>query len=509
MSLPRSVEGLAGLRAARWLRESTGRQFDNYGPEAQREQQDRAIERFGLVDTGIEWTVAHSGRTVGQTPTFADMMAAAGRDYDVLLVGYVSRFARDLRTAVNARHEVHRAGASILFCDERILSSDEDAWDAWAREAVEAESYSRRLGKRIREGYAAKFRRYSDPGGRPPLGFRRATDGPRTLIVDSGEIGRAVAIFERYATGTVSIEDLGRETGLPDRTINDLLKNPIYNGWVGRKGDRAPAPWRAAPPVDDVLWERTAALLARRARHGGSTPPRRPDLLRGLLHCACGQRIRTDGLMGTPPRQRKMHPRHWECAEWGEQASYSAGTWEPAIEAQIAGIRLDNATIERIVRVLAQPEEAPPSIDIAREERRRRDLAYAFAAGRLSQADFTAAIAAAPEVPEAPTTGTVPADRAVRWLRDIAGLWGAAKPEERQEIAALIYDRIMVRGPEFVGVRLTETALAHGLAIALPERVRWVQARPTGVDRARTHRGAALIPIEGAREWRAAARRTA
>ena len=108
--LPTSLDALGGLRAARWIRESTERQVDRYGPDAQREQQDQALARYGLADTGLAWQVAHSGRTVAGTYQFADMLARAGHDYDVLLVGYVSRFARDLRTAVNARHELHAAG---------------------------------------------------------------------------------------------------------------------------------------------------------------------------------------------------------------------------------------------------------------------------------------------------------------------------------------------------------------------------------------------------------------
>lgn len=173
LSLPLTVDVLAGKRAARWIRESTAGQADRYGPDAQRRQQDDAIATHGLVDTGISWTVAHSGRTISSTPEFRDMLARAGQDYDVVVVGYVSRLARDLRTAVNARHAVHEAGAAILFCDERLLSSDEDGWEQWAREAVEAEAYSRRLGRRIAEGYRAKKRRHADPGGHPPFGFRR------------------------------------------------------------------------------------------------------------------------------------------------------------------------------------------------------------------------------------------------------------------------------------------------------------------------------------------------
>jgi len=61
-----------------------------------------------------------------------------------------------------------------------------------------------------------------------------------------------------------------------------------------------------------------------------------------------------------------------------------------------------------------------------------------------------------------------------------------------------------VRGSEFVAVRLTPSAYAHGLALALPERV--ALARPTGVGRAlATYE----IPIEGRDEWLAAARRLA
>ncbi len=190
-ALPRSLEDLRGRRAARWIRESTAGQADNFGPDAQVEQQTRAIERWGLVDTGGAWQVAHSGRTIAATGQWAEMLAGAGEDWEVLVVGYVSRFARDLRTAVNARHDLHARGAVILFADERVLSSDEDEWERWAREAVEAEAYSRRLAKRIREGYAAKRRRLGVPGGnRAPFGTVR--EG-RTITVDEAVARRSSA----------------------------------------------------------------------------------------------------------------------------------------------------------------------------------------------------------------------------------------------------------------------------------------------------------------------------
>ena len=55
-----------------------------------------------------------------------------------------------------------------------------------------------------------------------------------------------------------------------------------------------------------------------------------------------------------------------------------------------------------------------------------------------------------------------------------------------------------------MSIRLTPAPFAHGLAVALPDKV--AMARPTGVGRAlATYE----IPIEGRDEWIAAARRLA
>ena len=224
-ALPRSLEDLRGRRAARWIRESTAGQVDNFGPDAQAEQQSRAIEGWGLVDTGDAWQVAHSGRTIAATGQWAEMLAAAGHDWDVLVVGYVSRFARDLLTAVNARHDLPAGGAVILFADERVLSSDEDEPERWAREAVEAEAYSRRLGKRIREAYAAKRRRLGVPGGsKAPLDTVRDR---RTIEIDEAGLAIVRHVYELAAAAGASSARRptwrdGRGLGWPDVDISRL-----------------------------------------------------------------------------------------------------------------------------------------------------------------------------------------------------------------------------------------------------------------------------------------------
>ncbi len=490
--LPSSLDDLRGLRAARWVRESTEGQYDRYGPESQHEQMDRFVERYGLVDTKIAYSVAQSGRTVWRSSTMADMLAAAtAGSFDVLLTGYFDRWQRNLRRTLElVEDRLHPSGVAWVMCDRRLMSSDPRDWDQMVTEAHEAERYSRRLGERITDGYAAKFRRLADPGGRAPLGFVRVPPA-FVLAIDPDAIDAAVRIFERYAVGTLSIEEVSSEFGLNDRRVTEMLKNPIYNGWVGRKGERTPAPWRATPPVSDELWERVATLRASRARHGGSRPPVRIDLLRGLLYCVCGQRIRTDGTMGTPPRQRKLHPRHDQCPEWGPKASHSSGVYEPWVIGQVTGIRVDESTLERIVRVLSTPQTRPIDVNRARLERMKRDLALDHAAGRLDDKTYLAQIAVlrdeATAIDSGKRQGTgIAPDQVVARLRALPGTWARATPEGRAELLHSIYERIVVRGTEFVGARLTPEAYSLGLALALPERVQpaqeWVLARPTGFE---------------------------
>lgn len=504
--LPRSVDAIRGLRAARWIRESTERQSDRFGPDAQREQQDRAIERWGLVDTGRLWQVAHSGRTIATTAQFADMLAAAGVEYDVLLVGYVSRFARDLETAVTARRRLHEAGAALLFCDERVLSSDPEQWEHWAREAVEAEAYSRRLAKRISEGYAAKFRRLDDQGGQAPLGFHRV-GSDRRLAIDPDAIAVPVSVFTMYASGTVSYAEVGATLGLEAGSVREILRNPVYNGWVRRyrrsaTEERKPAPWRHDPPVPDDLWERVQELRTRRTRRSGPLPADRPrPLLSGLLHCSCERRIRSNGTRHG--EAMSIHP--GSCDRWGAQATVLTGPLERAIAAQLTGMRLDDATAASLVAMLATPAAPPPR----RTDQRRRDLALAHADGRLTDEEYLErrrALDAEASLPVA--SSRIDADEVVAWVRALPELWDAATPDMRREMVGLVYDRIVIEGDRFVEVVPTAYARARGLPALLPEVVEGWTGEPRR-ERAHGRNHVVRVPVRGKRELLRAMRRLA
>jgi hypothetical protein len=146
-------------------------------------------------------------------------------------------------------------------------------------------------------------------------------------------------------------------------------------------------------------------------------------------------------------------------------------------------------------------------MDRARLERQMRDLALDHAASRIDDAGYLARMARLREQLETVETQQahdLPAQRALEWLDALAETWQETNlVEEQSDVIHAVYERIVVEGPRFVGVRLTPAAYQHGLALALPDAV---MARPTGVGRGIT---TYTIPIEGRDEWLAAARRLA
>lgn len=472
-SLPSSLVDLSGLRAARWIRESRPGQLDNSGPAQQRFEQDDAIERLGLLDTGIGWEAGHSGwksSAIASSDKWSEMLDRAGSDYDVLVVAYVSRFCRNVNIGTTIRERFHASGATIYFCDERILLSNEDDWKRWIDLLVEAEHYSRNLQRTMVRTYKTKFRTHVDPGGMAPLGFRRSGGSPSVLEIDPGGIGRAVSLFERFALGTWTTETLARDTGLHVERIKPILRNRIYNGWVQRYGDWHPAAWRENPPVSDELWERVVSLREARSRGGGPRRTDRVDLLNGLLYCVCGQKLWSEP-SGDKYRKRHRSP----CEQWGAHERLSAAIWEQPIRAQLSQISLSRQTIRRVSQALAAPPPLPDEVGHKRVERARRELALSYAKGAISEAELIVEgqrlAGELQRLANAPSAVGITSDQATAYLHNFADTWTRAGERERADLVHAVYQRIEVRGPGFAGVTLTPEAERHGLAIALPEQV--------------------------------------
>jgi hypothetical protein len=100
---------------------------------------------------------------------------------------------------------------------------------------------------------------------------------------------------------------------------------------------------------------------------------------------------------------------------------------------------------------------------------------------------------------------TVDPDEAVAFIDGIAATWKLATPEERARLVQATYERITVKGPDVLRVKLTPMAERRGLPALLPENVpvEWAVARPTGVRHSSAHRRPVVHHVEvvGRRDW--------
>jgi hypothetical protein len=91
------------------------------------------------------------------------------------------------------------------------------------------------------------------------------------------------------------------------------------------------------------------------------------------------------------------------------------------------------------------------------------------------------ALREAKETLEVNAGGAVSADVALAWLKALSAAWtGADIPEAEADVLHATYERITVTGRTIVSIRMTPSAYAHGLAVALPKKV--AMARPTGFE---------------------------
>jgi DNA invertase Pin-like site-specific DNA recombinase len=518
LRLARDASELRGLRAARWIRESTPGQLDRWGPPSQRRMQDTAMTALGLADTGLAWTVGRSGWSgpdsmddppATRTPEFRAMLAAAEAGaFDVLLVGYTARYMRDLALALSYRRWFHRHGVVVYICDDRILSSNPADWERFVDKCKAAEINSREQSRNVRAGYAAKRDTHGDPGGHPPFGFRRAGEA-KVVEIDPERIDTAVRAYTLAVAGLTDRDVAGR-LGLGLHTVRGILTSPLYRG---RLRDGTAANWD--PVVDEETWRRVADLRAARNRRSPGRPETRRTYALPMLECAaCGRR-----LVGDKDRYRHLEACAFTaaCPPGGNARgrhtripgqSYGRDEYEAIVPFVLERIRLGAHDVEAAAGDYRRGSGTEPNqLRLARiEEERERALAT-YRRDRdpvvLEQTmrDLDAAEAEAAGGSERPT---LPPDEVRRYLENLPAWWADADPEDRRALAATLFERIRVLGVSVAKLEPTQEALDHGLAEAFgPDEVEMVGARgfepPTSSSRTMRATKLRHAPTESAR----------
>ena len=147
----------------------------------------------------------------------------------------------------------------------------------------------------------------------------------------------------------------------------------------------------------------------------------------------------------------------------------------------------EGAVTMRLTRVLLARQA--PVVDLAdrRIDRMKRDLALEHAAGHVGDASYLeqmARLRAESSTTSSAQPASVDPAEAVAFIEGIAATWGLATPEERARLVQATCERVTVKGPSVVRVKLTLMAERTGMPALLPENVPtgWAVARPTGFE---------------------------
>jgi site-specific DNA recombinase len=155
------------------------------------------------------------------------------------------------------------------------------------------------LSENTKRGLREKVRRGEYPG-KAPLGYKNDYRVKR-IIIDHERAPIVKEAFERYATGTETLDSLrsffaqhgivsNTEHTLMRATVSNMLSNPIYYGHFRYAGEVYEG--KHEPIISKKMFDEVEAVLNRRWRCSPSEQQRTPKAFVGLLHCAtCGGAI--------------------------------------------------------------------------------------------------------------------------------------------------------------------------------------------------------------------------
>jgi hypothetical protein len=279
-----------------------------------------------------------------------------------------------------------------------------------------------------------------------------------------------------------------------------------------RLRDGEPARWPPLVPL--ALWEAAQATRARRAtKTGRPADPRRPYAL-DPLHCAaCGRRLTGDTgyyrYREPCPPFVAARPEHRGRGQSAGHA-YRRELYEQIVEEFLAEASLGAGAIAGVVGEVGRSTPVP---DRSVRDRITRDRERAMAR-YLRDRDASvlertmAGLDHEESAADHPTpTEAVPADVAVRYVRELPETWRKAEGGTgRQLLASALFSRIEVLGIAEATVHLSAHAVRHGLAAALPAELgstrKW--SGREDLNRSVPHRGSCCPRRSGQRyaRWR-------
>lgn len=407
-----------------------------------------------------------SGSTAARDGYQALLRAVAAGEAAAIVVYDLSRLARNARLMFNLHHELERQQVPLLVANMPGARFDGATGRYLFGQLCLAAQLQRDLDSERMTRMQHQLFEDGRHRGHDPLGYRSLRDGagnlvhPRELVIVPTEAAVVRRVWHELTQHSLAevAEHLNRD-GVSHRadgvwtreSIKDIVRRGrMYLGFVIEKRGRDERPGRHEPILTEPEYQRTIAAIAGRRRVGNKPAPFRHYVLRGLLFCACGTRMR-----GEAHLQRGTERRYYRCPTLGCRARRSpADQVEESVLATIAQAVLPNGVIDaartELRRRLETPEVAVAGRQRARLLTRLEQLKKQHGWGDLSDADYQAqrdavrlALAA---LPDEDRIRSFDAYRAR--LLALPEAIAVASPARREELCRIVIERVVVRDRE-------------------------------------------------------------
>ena len=309
--------------------------------------------------------------------------------------------------------------------------------------------------------------------GHDPLGYRSLRDAAgglvhsRHLEIMPTEATIVRVWHEHGQRSLIDVADLLNREGVPHDgawtrdSVKDIRRRGrFYLGFVVEKRGRDERPGRHEPILTEAEYRRTTAAIATRTRVGQKPRPFRQYVLRGLVHCSCGTRMR-----GEAHLQRGTERRYYRCPTLGCRARRCpADDAEAAVLGAIARGVLPDAVINAARTELRQRLQTPEVALVGRQRSRlltRLDqLKKQHGWGDLEDVEYLSerdkVRAALRDLPDEDRVTSFDAYRArVLALPEAIAV---ASPARREELCRIVVERVVVRDREVEAIEWTPPA---------------------------------------------------
>ena len=424
----------------------------------------RALVPAGAAVRVISDSGGHqSGSTAARDGYQALLRAVAAGEAAAIVVYDLSRLARNARLMLDLRHELERLQVPLLVANMPGARFDGAAGRYMFGQFCLANQFQRDLDSERMTRMQHQLFEDGRHRGHDPFGYRSRRDPagnlahPRELVIEPTEAAVVRRIWtELIERSLIDVAECLNRVGVPGRTggiwtrdgVKDILRRGrMYLGYVVEKRGRDERPGRHEPILTEVDYQRTMAAIAARRRVGNKPKPFRDYVLRGLLVCSCGTKIR-----GEAHLQRGTERRYYRCPTLGCRARRSpAELVEGQVLAAIAEAVLPGSVIDAARTELRRRLDTPEVVTASRQRprllNRLEQLKKQHGWGDLTdveyQAQRDAVRAALAALPDDDRIRSFDAYRAR--LLALPEAIAVASPARQEELCRILVERVVVR----------------------------------------------------------------